>query len=212
MRYQLILADVDSTLIENEVIDLLAEYTERPERIISITDRAMRGELDFETALRERVRCLADLSEEILSEVAKKVQLSPGAMELKDFAFQNGIKFGAVTGGFIQVLEKLPFFTDLDLLKANTLEIEEGKLTGEVIGEIVDRAEKARQLKSFAAREAINIDSTVAIGDGANDLEMIEVAGLGVAYRGKEIMREHADLLIEDSLAELIPYLMRSMS
>lgn len=207
MKYRLILSDVDSTLIENEVIDLLAQHTNQPELVATITERAMKGEIDFERALRERVRVLAGLSVEVIKEVAEKIKLSPGAVELRTFALKNGIKFGAVTGGFIQVLQEIPFFSKLDYIKANELEIVDGIITGEVAGNIVDRAEKARQLRAFANSEKIPLSETIAIGDGANDLEMIELAGLGVAFRGKEILRNQADLSIEGRLDELIPYL-----
>lgn len=207
MTYRLILSDVDSTLIENEVIDLLASYTDRAEDVSRITERAMRGELDFERALNERVSILAGLPISIFKEVASSVRLSPGAEELKRFCQANGIKFGAVSGGFIQVLQEIPFFSDLDHLKANNLEISDGTISGRVLGEIVDRSEKARQLQLFAANEKIDLAETIAIGDGANDLEMIELAGLGVAYRGKEILRKRSDLSLESSLAELIPVL-----
>lgn len=207
MRYRLIISDVDSTLIENEVIDLLATHTDRSEIVAAITERAMRGEIDFETALRERVRALSGLSAEVIEEVANEIRLSAGAIELKNYCFENQIKFGAISGGFIQVLQELPFFKDLDYIKANVLEIVNGTLTGEVSGAIVDRAEKARQLVAFAKREGIKMEETIAIGDGANDIEMIDRAGLGVAYRGKEILRNRADLTIERSLEELIPYL-----
>ena len=207
MRYRLIISDVDSTLIENEVIDLLATHTDRSEIVAAITERAMRGEIDFETALRERVRALSGLSAKVIEEVANEIRLSAGAIELKNYCFENQIKFGAISGGFIQVLQELPFFKDLDYIKANVLEIVNGTLTGEVSGAIVDRAEKARQLVAFAKREGIKMEETIAIGDGANDIDMIVQAGLGVAYRGKEILRNRADLTIERSLEELIPYL-----
>ena len=207
MKYRLILSDVDSTLIENEVIDLLAQHTNQPELVATITERAMKGEIDFERALRERVRVLAGLSVEVIKEVAEKIKLSPGAVELRTFALKNGVKFGAVTGGFMQVLQEIPFFSKLDYIKANELEIVDGIITGEVTGNIVDRAEKARQLRAFANSEKIPLSETIAIGDGANDLEMIELAGLGVAFRGKEILRNQADLSIEERLDELIPYL-----
>ena len=207
MKYQLILSDVDSTLITQEVIDLLASKCGRGEEVAEVTRAAMSGELEFKEALFRRVSCLAGLSISVLDEVASEITLSPGAQELREFCSKKGIKFGAVTGGFYQVLERHPFFNSLDFLRANTLEIKKGELTGKVEGEVIDRNAKATYLLEFARNSGVEINTCIAIGDGANDLEMIKSAGLGIAFKGKEILKAKADLCIEKSLAEVIAFL-----
>lgn len=207
MNYRLVLSDVDSTLIANEVIDLLAAYSGEGERVAKITERAMNGEIDFEAALRERVSLLEGLSEEVCAQAASEISFNPGAWELRDFCKENGIKFGVVTGGFYEVLNHIPFFAELDYLRANSLEIFEGKLTGSLHGEVIDRSGKARHLENFAKQNEISLSQTIAIGDGANDLAMIQAAGIGIAFRAKQSLKDVADLAIEKSLAEVIPLL-----
>jgi phosphoserine phosphatase len=206
LKFRLVLSDVDSTLIEEEVIDLLAAKCGRAEEVSKITSAAMSGELDFRAALLKRVKCLAGLPITVFQEVSAQIHFAPGALELRTFCAKNQIRFGAVTGGFYQVLSSLPFFQDLDFLRANSLETNDGFLTGNIEGEILDREAKAIYLKEFAATANIALDQCIAIGDGANDLEMVKLAGLGVSFRGKRLLREQADLSIETSLAEVIPY------
>lgn len=204
MKYRLVLSDVDSTLIQEEVIDLLAIRSGRGEEVSKITRAAMSGELDFKEALRQRVGTLKGLPASIFERVAAQVNLSPGAVELREFCRSNNVRFGAVTGGFYQVLNHIPFFQKLDFLRANSLEVKDGYLTGEVEGEILDRVAKAKYLEDFAREANVPLVECVAIGDGANDLDMVNRAGLGISFRGKKILRESADVSIEESLAEVI--------
>ena len=209
MKYRLVLSDVDSTLIDQEVIDLLGRMAGKEREISEITSRAMAGELDFGDALRSRVSLLEGLPASVLKEVTNSITLSPGALELKMFCRTNEIFFGAVSGGFIQVLRNMTFFEDLDYLEANSLEVIDNRLTGKVSGPIIDRKSKADHLERFAQSLNIRLEETIAIGDGANDLSMIQSAGLGVAFRGKEILRNTATLSIEKSLSELVEFLER---
>jgi phosphoserine phosphatase len=209
LKYRLVLSDVDSTLIDQEVIDLLGGMAGKEREISEITSRAMAGELDFGDALRSRVSLLEGLPASVLKEVTNSITLSPGALELKMFCRTNEIFFGAVSGGFIQVLRNMTFFEDLDYLEANSLEVIDNRLTGKVSGPIIDRKSKADHLERFAQSLNIRLEETIAIGDGANDLSMIQSAGLGVAFRGKEILRNTATLSIEKSLSELIEFLER---
>lgn len=204
MKYRLVLSDVDSTLIQEEVIDLLATHSGRGEEVSKITRAAMSGELDFKEALRQRVGTLEGLPASIFERVAAQVNLSPGAVELREFCRLNNVRFGAVTGGFYQVLNRIPFFQELDFLRANSLEVKDGSLTGEVEGEILDRVAKAKYLEDFAREANVPLAECVAIGDGANDLDMVNRAGLGIAFRGKQILKKSADVSIEESLAEVI--------
>lgn len=207
-RYQLVLFDVDSTLIEQEVIDLLAQRTSHGAKVAEITSRAMAGEIDFDQALRERVSLLRGLPESIIPEVMQEISFSPGAEELLQELHQQNLRIGAVSGGFLNVLTPLFAKFHLDFLLANKLEISEGILTGNVLGPIVNRSMKRQALYDFATRFGVDLGATVAVGDGANDLEMIQAAGLGVSYRGKPILNEAADLLLtEPRLDELLKYL-----
>lgn len=210
MKFKLILSDVDSTLIQQEVIDLLAAESGHGSEVASVTARAMAGELDFRVALKARVKLLEGLPESVLEEVASKVMLSPGATELREFCRENRIKFGAISGGFLQVLKRIPFFNDLDYLVANTLDVANGRLTGLVNDPVIDREGKLYHLKLFAQSHHINISESIAIGDGANDLLMVENSGFGVAYKAKPVLRKVAKLTIENDLAEIIPILKNS--
>ena len=196
--FRLVLFDVDSTLIQQEVIDLLAQRTPFGEKIRDITSRAMAGEIDFNQALIERVSLLEGLPIAIIEEVIHELSFSPGAIDLISELRQRGFLVGAVSGGFINVLSK--FFADLNLdyLRANNLEVRDGHLTGRVHGEIVNRQVKRDALFEFARNSNIDISQTIAVGDGANDLDMITSAGLGVSYRGKAILNEAADIVITD--------------
>lgn len=207
MKYRLILSDVDSTLIDAEVIDCLADLAGVGKEVSEITSRAMAGDLDFEGALRERVAMLTGLPERALREVAHSITFSPGAKELMEFCAEKQIPFGIVTGGFLQVLVELGLDKRANFLRANCLELSDGVLTGRLTGALIDRRAKAEALREFAAEQQIEIGKTVAIGDGANDIEMVQLAGLGVSFRGKSALQAVADLHLESSLAELLPYL-----
>ncbi len=208
MKYRLILFDVDSTLIKQEVIDLLAEKSGHGREVQQITARAMAGEIDFSQALLKRVSLLEGLPESVFDEVISQVSFAEGLDELFSYLRKNGFLVGAVSGGFHNVLDKLFAQLQLDFLKANVLEVVDGKLTGKITAAPVDRMAKARALREFAALHKIELENTVAVGDGANDLDMIEIAGLGVSYMGKEILRQKADLHLEKAgLNALIQYL-----
>ena len=170
---RIILLDMDSTLIQQEVIDLLAQHAGKAEVVSQITTKAMSGELDFTQALVQRVQLLAGLDSTVLEKVRQEITLTPGAERLIDRLHEQGHKVGVVSGGFINVIEPL-----LKSLKG-------GKLTGAVIGQVVDRKAKADALSEFAKLENVSMNQTVAVGDGANDLDMIESAGLGVAFNAK---------------------------
>ena len=208
MKYRLILFDVDSTLIKQEVIDLLAEKSGHGREVQQITARAMKGEIDFSQALSKRVSLLEGLPESVFDEVLSQISFAEGFDELFSYLRKNGFLVGAVSGGFHNVLDKLFTQLQLDFLKANVLEVVDGRLTGKITSAPVDRMAKARALREFAALHNIELESTVAVGDGANDLDMIEIAGLGVSYMGKEILRQKADLHLEKAgLNALIQYL-----
>jgi len=200
--------DVDSTLIEDEVIELLADVAGKRAEVAEVTERAMRGELDFAQSLRERVAVLAGLPESVFADVYERITPTTGVQELIDAVHAGGGLVAAVSGGFTQVLTPLAAKLGLDFARANDLEVVDGKLTGKVSGRIVDRAVKAESLVEWAAEAGVGLKHTVAVGDGANDLDMLAVAGLGVAFNAKPIVREKADLVIEKhDLRELIPVL-----
>ncbi len=208
MKYRLALFDVDSTLIEQEVIDLLAQRTPYGDSVSEITRRAMAGEIDFDSALKERVSLLRDLPESIFDDVISEITFSPGALELITFLKKQGVLVGAVSGGFINILEKLFKRISLDYLSANSLEIQNGLLTGRTLGPIINRRAKAEALSHFAEISGVSMRETIAVGDGSNDVDMITLAGLGVSYRGKEVLNKVADLVIADKgLDSLIAYL-----
>lgn len=184
----LVITDVDSTLITAEVIELLAEHAGRRAEVAEVTERAMRGELDFASSLRERVLALAGLPLSTLDTVRKAVQLMPGARELLAAVRATGGRLGVVSGGFIEILGPLAAELGIEYVAANRLDIEDGRLTGHVSGPIVDRAAKADYLRSWSATEGITLSRTMAIGDGANDLDMLHAAGLGVAFCAKPVV------------------------
>ena len=208
MKYRLILFDVDSTLIKQEVIDLLADKSGHGREVQQITARAMKGEIDFAQALSARVSLLEGLPESVFDEVVSQISFAEGFDELFSYLRKNGFLVGAVSGGFHNVLDKLFAQLQLDFLEANVLEVVDGRLTGKITSAPIDRMAKARALREFAALHNIELENTVAVGDGANDIDMIEIAGLGVSYMGKEILKEKADLHLEKAgLNALIQYL-----
>ncbi len=190
---RLVVMDVDSTLVSGEAIDLLAVRAGCAAKVAEITTAAMRGELDFAAALRERVALLAGLDASVIDEVRAELRLAPGARTLIRTLRRLGYKCGIVSGGFTQFTDALAADLGLDYTAANTLEIEGGTLTGQVTGSIIDRAGKATALRDFAARAGVPLDQTVAVGDGANDLDMIAAAGLGIAFNAKPAVRDAAD-------------------
>lgn len=193
---RLICFDCDSTLITGEVIEMLAAHAGKEAEVAAVTERAMQGELDFEQSLRERVRTLAGLDERIIAEVAADITLTSGARTTISTLKRLGYKTAVVSGGFIQVLEGLAAELELDYVRANTLEIVDGKLTGNVLGRVVDRAAKAEFLAEFAADSGLAMHQTVAVGDGANDIDMISAAGLGIAFNAKPALRAIADTAV----------------
>ena len=206
---RLVVMDVDSTLIEGEVIEELAAHAGCLDQVAEITAAAMRGELDFAGSLRARVALLAGLDASALEEVRRSVQLMPGARTLVRTLKRLGYRIAIVSGGFTQVTDSLREELGLDFALANTLEIgPDGRLTGNVVGPIVDRAGKAQALRKFASEAGVPVSDTVAIGDGANDLDMLAAAGLGVAFNAKPLVREQADTAVNVPFLDTILYLL----
>lgn len=195
MTEYLVVFDVDSTLIEDEVIELLAEVAGKREEVAAVTERAMAGELDFAQSLIERVATLEGLPDSVFADVQSRIKITKGAKETIQAIQAAGGKVGAVSGGFNQLLTPLAQILNLDYARANQLEVVDGLLTGKVIGKIVDRTAKAQALSEWSADSGLS--RTVAVGDGANDLEMLATAELGVAFNAKPIVREKADVVIE---------------
>jgi phosphoserine phosphatase len=205
---RLIVMDVDSTLIQDEVIDLLAMRAGCAAEVAKVTAAAMRGELDFTASLRERVSLLAGLEAGILDEVRAGLRLTAGARTLIGTLGGLGYKSGIVSGGFIQVIGPLAAELGIGYVAANELEISAGKLTGRLSGPVIDRAGKAEALRRFAADAGIPLSQTVAVGDGANDLDMIAAAGLGVAFNAKPVVRDAADTSLSVPYLDAILYLL----
>ncbi|MEY3472845.1 MAG: phosphoserine phosphatase SerB [Actinomycetota bacterium] len=200
--------DVDSTLIQDEVIELLADEAGVRAEVAEITDRAMRGEIDFEQSLRERVSMLKGLPESVFERVQERIRLSDGARTLISAVHASGGRVGAVSGGFNQILTPLASKLNLDYYAANELEVVNGLLTGQLLGEVIDRAAKAAKLELWAKDFGISVELVAAIGDGANDLDMFESAGLSFAYNAKPAVRERADVIIDaPDLSLVIPHL-----
>ena len=204
---RIVLLDMDSTLIREEVIDLLARKAGVEESVAAITQSAMRGELDFSQSLAARVQQLAGLAESAIAEVAREITLTPGARTLIRTLHRLGHKVGVVSGGFLNVIEPLLQELQIDFYQANTLEIQNGHLTGKTVGPIIDRAAKADALREFAQRENVALSQTVAIGDGANDLDMIEAAGLGIAFNAKPAVQAAADSAVNSPYLDSVLYL-----
>jgi phosphoserine phosphatase len=204
----LVVFDVDSTLIEDEAIELLADKAGQRDLVAQITDRAMRGEIDFTESLVERVATLKDLPESVLEQTAQILRPTKGATELIEAIHERSGAAAAVSGGFIQLLKPLQEKLKLDYVQANTLETMGGKLTGRVLGSVIDAKAKADFLKKLAKELNLELSSTIAVGDGANDVEMVRTAGIGIAFCAKPKLREVADVKIDiRDLAEIIPLL-----
>lgn len=202
----LVVFDVDSTLIQDEVIELLAEEAGKRTEVAAITDAAMRGELDFAESLQARVATLSGLPESVIQATFDKVRLTPGAEQLINHIHSVGGLVGAVSGGFAQILTPLAERLHLDFHLANKLGAADGKLTGNVDGPIIDKNAKAVALELWAEQAGISKHNTIAVGDGANDLQMMSTAALGVAFNAKPIVRDQANVVVElVNLAELIP-------
>lgn len=205
---KLVQLDVDSTLIQQEVIELLAAKAGVADEVTTITDKAMRGELDFEQSLRARVALLKGLPVSTISEVQQQILLTPGARTLISTLHKLGHTVAVVSGGFIDVIAPLLKELNIKHFKANTLGVENGVLTGEVTGPVIDRAAKAAALREFAALESISMEQTIAIGDGANDLDMIAAAGLGIAFNAKPAVRAAADSSLSQPYLDSVLYLL----
>lgn len=205
---RLIVFDVDSTLIQGEVIEMLAARVGAEAAVAEITEAAMRGELDFAESLHRRVATLAGLPAEVLDDVADQIELTPGARTTIRTLRRLGFHCGIVSGGFRQVIEPLAHELMMDFVAANELEIVDGKLTGRVIGTMIDRPGKAKALRDFAQQVGVPMEQTVAVGDGANDIDMLAAAGLGVAFNAKPALREVADASLSHPYLDTVLFIL----
>ncbi|MGN6301984.1 MAG: phosphoserine phosphatase SerB [Angustibacter sp.] len=205
--HRLVVMDVDSTLVQGEVIEMLAEHAGRAAEVAEVTERAMRGELDFAASLHARVACLAGLPASVLDDVRAAVQLTPGARTLVRTLRRLGFTVALVSGGFIEVVRPIADELGIEHVEANRLEVVDGLLTGRVLGDVVDRAGKAAALRRFAEAEGLPLARTIAIGDGANDLDMLDAAGLGIAFNAKPVVRELADAAVNVPFLDAVLYL-----
>ncbi len=205
---RLIVFDVDSTLITGEVIEMLADHTGTRSRVKEITAAAMRGELDFAESLRARVAMLEGLDAAVLDEVGAALVLTPGARTTIRTLKRLGYRCGVVSGGFTQVTRHLVEELDLDFAAANTLEVVDGRLTGRVVGDIVDRAGKATALARFAGQFGVDMAQTVAVGDGANDIDMLSAAGLGIAFNAKPVVAGFADTTLNQPFLDPVLFIL----
>jgi phosphoserine phosphatase len=205
---RLVVFDVDSTLVQGEVIEMLAARAGCEAQVREVTEAAMRGEMDFAQALHRRVELLAGLPESVLDDVADSLALTPGARTTIRTLKRLGFQCGVVSGGFTRVIDRLVKDLGLDFSAANELEIADGKLTGRVLGDIVDRAGKADALRRFAARFAVPLAQCVAVGDGANDIDMLNTAGLGVAFNAKPALREVADTALSHPYLDVVLFIL----
>jgi len=204
----LVVMDVDSTVIQNEVIDLLAAAAGQEDAVAAITESAMAGEIDFTESLHQRVALLEGLPESIISTVREQIQLTPGARTLCRTLNRLGYRIALVSGGFSQVVAPMAQELGVAELRANSLEIENGVLTGRVVGEIIDRPGKRKALEDLAVRFGIPRRRTIAIGDGANDIDMLEAAGLGIAFNAKPLAQAAADTSVSVPYLDSVLYLM----
>lgn len=188
----LLVMDVDSTLVQEEVIDLLGDEAGVGQQVADITERAMRGELDFRQALEERVATLKGLPESIFDKVYARIHFNKNAKELVAELHARGYKVGLVSGGFHETVDRLAAEAGIDYVKANHLEVVAGVLTGKTYGDIVTKEIKVQKLRDWAAENELDLSQTIAMGDGANDLPMIHEAGIGIAFCAKPIVRQQA--------------------
>lgn len=205
---RLVVMDVDSTLIQDEVIDLLARRAGREAEVAEVTAASMRGDVDFAESLRRRVATLAGLPVSVLDEVRADIRLTPGARTLVRTLKRLGFNVGVVSGGFIEIVGPLAADLEIEHVEANRLGVADGVLTGALVGDLVDRRGKAEALRRFAAAEHLPMSRTVAIGDGANDLDMLAAAGLGVAFNAKPIVREQAHTAVNVPYLDAVLYLL----
>ncbi|WP_119697559.1 phosphoserine phosphatase SerB [Microbacterium halotolerans] len=204
----LVVLDADSTLIRNEVIELIADEAGRGAEVAAATEAAMRGETDFATSLRSRVQALAGVPTRAFERVLSRIEPTPGVRELTAAVHERGGAVGVVSGGFHEILDPLAPTLGVDVWRANRLDVHDDVLTGNVSGEIVDADAKAHHLAEWAAERGVPLTRTIAIGDGANDLKMIADAGLGLAFNAKPRVRAEAPLVIGPvDLREVIPLL-----
>ena len=204
----LVVMDVDSTLIQDEVIELLARFAGKEEQVARVTEAAMRGELDFAESLHARVAVLAGLPEEVLARARAEIRLTPGARTLCRTLKGLGYRIALVSGGFTEVIGPLAEELGVDAVRANGLEVVDGHLTGRVRGPVIDRAAKEQALREFAAEFGIDTARTIAIGDGANDLDMLAAAGHGIAFNAKPVVQAAADSAINVPYLDTVLYLM----
>ena len=197
---RLIVLDVDSTLIQGEVIEMLAAHAGHEAEVAAVTEQAMRGEIDFERALRARVRLLAGLDAGVLDQVYDDIVITPGARTMVRTLRRLGYRFAIVSGGFTHITDRLAEDLGIHYSRANELEIVDGRLTGEIVGDVVDRAGKAQALREFAEKVGVPEASVIAIGDGANDLDMLNAAGLGIAYNARPVVQRRRRHLRERAL------------
>ena len=205
---RLIVFDVDSTLIQGEVIEMLAARAGAEAAVAEVTEAAMRGELDFAESLHRRVATLEGLPAEILDDVGEQIELTPGARTTLRTLRRLGYHCGIVSGGFRQVIDPLAHELEMDFVAANELEIVDGKLTGRVIGPVIDRPGKAKALRDFAQQAGVPMEQTVAVGDGANDIDMLSAAGLGVAFNAKPALREVADASLSHPYLDTVLFIL----
>jgi phosphoserine phosphatase len=205
---RLVQLDVDSTFIQQEAIELLAAKAGVLKEVSKITDAAMRGELDFAQSLLARVELLKGLPEAVFDQVRDEITLTDGASDLVKLLHSQGHVVSLVSGGFVNIMQPIVDELKIDYFKANTLEVVDGLLTGQVLGSIVDRAAKAQALTEFALDAQVDMENTVAIGDGANDLDMMALAGLSIAFNAKPVVIQAADLSITEPTLSSVPQLM----
>jgi phosphoserine phosphatase len=205
---RLVQLDVDSTFIQQEAIELLAAKAGVLKEVSTITDAAMRGELDFAQSLLARVGLLKGLTESVFDQVRDEISLTDGATELVELLHSQGHVVSLVSGGFVNIMQPIVDELKIDYFRANTLEVVDGVLTGKVLGSIVDRSAKAQALTEFALDAQVAMENTVAIGDGANDLDMMALAGLSIAFNAKPVVIEAADISITEPTLSSVPQLM----